>query len=104
MTGSHVLTVVLTVAVVATSMSGQVMVVAQETGSVEVDNMVCQVLEQYTGCDLVLLTTTPFSPVVSTIIRSVMSSLMYNTYHSVQSRSNERENKRMIRKSITVSN
>lgn len=85
MTGSHVLILVLTV-VVATSMSGQVMVLAKEMGSVDMEKMVGQVLEQYTGCHLVLLTTAPFSPVASKIIRSVQSSLLYNTYHNVQSR------------------
>ncbi|KAK3872219.1 hypothetical protein Pcinc_022687 [Petrolisthes cinctipes] len=76
-----------------TTMTGQVMMVAQKMMSdidvgqmmisdidvgqkmmmsdIDVGQMVGQVLDQYTECHLVLLTTKPTSPVVSTIIRPV---------------------------------
>ncbi|KAK3853190.1 hypothetical protein Pcinc_040252, partial [Petrolisthes cinctipes] len=79
----HNLFVVLTIAMMATTtMTGQMMVVAQKMMSdidvgqkmmsdIDVGQMVGQVLDQYTECHLVLLTTKPTSPVVSTIIRPV---------------------------------
>ncbi|KAK3872218.1 hypothetical protein Pcinc_022687 [Petrolisthes cinctipes] len=98
----HNLFVVLTIAMMTTTtMTGQVMMVAQKMMSdidvgqmmisdidvgqkmmmsdIDVGQMVGQVLDQYTECHLVLLTTKPTSPVVSTIIRPVW--VFFSTWH-----------------------